>query len=300
MFINNDIKMINKILAAIKFLFRKRLFIPEDLLDIKIRDFQYRLTPESVSNYNQVVTNKNGALTDKIRPVFLTKVSWQILEKLDEYLEREIDKKILQTMVHQSEYICFHQKIDTSDELTVKSQFWHAEPHKNGTKLMVRFEYYSKQILVATEFSCGILFGVKYKGDVKSLGEILTTKKVQHPVIWQEEIVVTRKLPFEYAEKAEIDAPIHTNEKFAKSIGLPDIILQGTCTFAKAVETIVAKELDGNTDAVVAVSAKFTGMVVPPNIIKVRLLLKEQSGFYFDVLNEQNQAVIKGGQILLE
>ena len=78
-----------------------------------------------------------------------------------------------------------------------------------------------------------------------------------------------------YAKKAEIDAPIHTNPKFAKSIGLPDIILQGTCTFAKSVSLILLKELNNEAKQIKSVAAKFTGMIVPPNKITVRLLKKE-------------------------
>ncbi|MEN8122578.1 MAG: MaoC/PaaZ C-terminal domain-containing protein [Bacteroidota bacterium] len=288
----------NKIIAAIRFIFRQRLKISSDVIDTEIKDFNYLLTNESVSNYNEVVANIPADLKTKgLHPLYYTKISWKIIENLNNYLEVPIEDKILKTIVHQSEHIIFNNEAEINSDLTVKSKIWSIKPHKKGTKMLIRFEYYSGNELVATEYSGGLLFGVKCIGKGQSLGQIPQTDKIEGSAIWKDTIEIDEKLPYTYAKKAEIDAPIHTNPKFAKSIGLPDIILQGTCTFAKTVNLIVSKELENDLNQIKSVSAKFTGMVIPPNFITVRLLKKDKKILYFDVLNKKGEAVIKGGQI---
>jgi hypothetical protein len=293
---------LKKIHTALRFLLRRRLKINSDIIQTKIKDFNYFIDKDNIKNYNDAVRNNDiASLIDdqNIHPLFYTKISWQIIESLNKYLDRPIDKSILKTIVHQSEHIIYHKSIKAPTDLTVKSRLWNLSKHKKGTKMLIRFDYYANKELVATEYSGGLLFGVKLLGQGKSLGKLPETKRIDQSHIWQETINIDKDLPYTYAKKAEIDAPIHTNPKFAKSIGLPDIILQGTCTFAKAVNLILLKELDNNPERIKSVAAKFTGMIVLPNKITVRLLKREKKLLYFDVTNNKNEAVIKGGEILL-
>lgn len=290
----------NKIIAAIRFLFRQRLKLSSDAIDTKIKDIQYLLSNEQVTNYNKAVGKiSSDETTTDIHPLFYTKISWHLIENLNDYLEKPIDDKLLKTIVHQSEHITFLKEVNPTAELTVQSKLWSITPHKKGTKMLTRFEYYSENELVAIEYSGGLLFGVKCIGKGQSLGEIPQTEKIEGSSIWDETIEIDKSLPYDYAKKAEIDAPIHTDPKFAKAIGLPDIILQGTCTFAKAVNVILNKELNNDIGKIKSVSTKFTGMVVPPDRIAVRLLKREKGVLYFDVVNKKNSHVIKGGQIIL-
>jgi len=293
---------LKKILITLRFLLRRRLKINSDTIQTKIKDFNYSVDRDNIKNYNDAVRNSGiASLIDNqnIHPLFYTKISWQIIENLNKYLDKPIDKDILKTIVHQSEHIIYHKSIEVPTDLTVKSRLWNLSKHKKGTKMLIRFDYYAGEELIATEYSGGLLFGVKLLGKGKSLGDIPKTKRIDETYIWQETIKIDQRLPYTYAKKAEIDAPIHTNPKFAKSIGLPDIILQGTCTFAKSVSLILLKELNNEAKQIKSVAAKFTGMIVPPNKITVSLLKKEADALYFDVLNDKNEAVIKGGQILL-
>lgn len=290
----------NKIIAAIRFLFRRRLKLSSDAIETGIKDIPYLVSEEQVTNYSEAVgkISANAKTTD-IHPLFYTKISWHLIEHLNDYLDKPIDDKLLKTIVHQSEHITFLKKVSPAAELTVKSKLWSITPHKKGTKLLTRFEYYSENELVVIEYAGGLLFGVKCIGNGQSLGEIPRTEKIDVSSIWEETIEIDKRLPYDYAKKAEIDAPIHTDPKFAKSIGLPDIILQGTCTFAKSVNVLLNKELDNDIGKIKSVSTKFTGMVVPPDIVTVRLLKREAGILYFDVINKKNSPVLKGGQIVL-
>jgi acyl dehydratase len=58
--------------------------------------------------------------------------------------------------------------------------------------------------------------------------------------------------------------PIHTNERFAKSVGLPDVIAHGMYTMAQAGR--YATELaDGDPGRITEFSVRFSAMVVVPD-----------------------------------
>lgn len=293
-----------KISSSLRFLFRRKLQISSNIINVEIKDHKYLVDKNDVKRYNNVVKNNNSQSIlvenkENIHPLFYTKISWQILKNLTEFLKEPIDDRILKTIVHQSEYITFHDELILPTSLTVKSKIFSIRPHKKGTKMMIKFDYYSDNKLVATEYSGGLLFGIKCIGDAKTVRKFPVTERINETAIWKNKIEINKLLPYIYAEKADIDAPIHTNPKFAKSIGLPDIILQGTCTFAKAINLVLSEEFKGKPYKIKSVSAKFTGIIVVPNNITVRLLKKEEKIIKFDVHNNSGKYVIKGGEIVL-
>ncbi|WP_436492436.1 MaoC/PaaZ C-terminal domain-containing protein [Actinokineospora sp. HUAS TT18] len=74
------------------------------------------------------------------------------------------------------------------------------------------------------------------------------------------EVTITREDLVRYAGAALDFNPIHWNERFAREVGLPDVIAHGMLTMAIAGR--VATDWGGE---VVAYSARFTRPVVVPN-----------------------------------
>ncbi|RST16327.1 dehydratase, partial [Streptomyces sp. WAC04770] len=64
--------------------------------------------------------------------------------------------------------------------------------------------------------------------------------------------------------------PIHWNEKFAKEVGLPDVIAHGMFTMAEAVRVVT--DWVGDPGAVVEYGVRFTKPVVVPNDEKGALI----------------------------
>ncbi|MBB5121510.1 dehydratase [Streptomyces eurocidicus] len=74
---------------------------------------------------------------------------------------------------------------------------------------------------------------------------------------------VTRADLVRYAGASGDFNPIHWNEKFAKEVGLPDVIAHGMFTMAEAVR--VATDWAGDPGALVEYGVRFTKPVVVPN-----------------------------------
>ncbi|MEV8089190.1 MaoC family dehydratase [Streptomyces nigra] len=74
---------------------------------------------------------------------------------------------------------------------------------------------------------------------------------------------VTRATLVRYAGASGDFNPIHWNEKFAKEVGLPDVIAHGMFTMAEAVRVVT--DWTGDPAAVVEYGVRFTKPVVVPN-----------------------------------
>ncbi|KIF76181.1 dehydratase [Streptomyces sp. 150FB] len=73
----------------------------------------------------------------------------------------------------------------------------------------------------------------------------------------------TRATLVAYAGASGDFNPIHWNEKFAKEVGLPDVIAHGMFTMAEAIRVVT--DWVGDPGAVVEYGVRFTKPVVVPN-----------------------------------
>ncbi|MDQ7048300.1 MAG: MaoC/PaaZ C-terminal domain-containing protein [Enterobacterales bacterium] len=293
--------MMNKLLAAIRFLFRKRLSIDSSVLSMQMSDYYFSISQQQADEYRSIVEPPLPVKTQlAVHPLYLTKISWFLVKNLNQFLKRPIAPQLLKMLVHMSDRFEYFEMLEIDTKYRVESHLSLIEGHSKGVRLMVRFEYFKDNKLIAVEHTGGLLFGVKCLGGRRELGAQPQNPRYPEILIWQDFLPIDKNLPFEYAKKAEIDAPIHTQPEFAKSIGLPDIILQGTCTFAKAVSLVWEKYYQRRDySQIKCLSANFTGMLFVPNEIKVRLVYQSTNKLVFDVLDKDGNSVIKGGCIEL-
>ncbi len=90
---------------------------------------------------------------------------------------------------------------------------------------------------------------------------------------------INRKLLIAYASASGDQNPIHQDETFAKSVGLPDVIAHGMLTMALAGKYL--SEISGSQN-VLEFSAKFIKPVVVPADVDVALIV---SGKVTEVAN---------------
>ncbi|NJP48014.1 MaoC family dehydratase [Actinacidiphila epipremni] len=81
---------------------------------------------------------------------------------------------------------------------------------------------------------------------------------------------VTRATLVRYAGASGDFNPIHWNEKFAREVGLPDVIAHGMFTMASAARVVT--DWAGDPAAVVEYGVRFTKPVVVPNDDKGALI----------------------------
>ena len=155
---------------------------------------------------------------------------------------------------------------------------------------------------IFTEFIGGLMRGVECldqgrgKESIPPVPKITYNKSIQ----WESSMDIDPLQPFVYDGCTQIHFPIHTSKQFAHQVGLPDIILQGTCTLAFAVKEIVNREAGADPHRVQSIACRFSDMVMPGTAITIQLMIRDDIGnVFFQVLNSHGKRAISHGHIKL-
>ena len=94
-------------------------------------------------------------------------------------------------------------------------------------------------------------------------------RMIKDQVIDEKVYFVNRALLKQYADASGDQNPIHQDEAFAKSVGLPDVIAHGMLTMALVGKYV--SDLAGGSAKVLELGGRFTKPVIVPNGEKVDL-----------------------------
>jgi acyl dehydratase len=177
--------------------------------------------------------------------------------------------------VHARHDLHLHRPIVPGDELTTTATVVGLERRRSGVLQTVRLATVDADGRpVATTWQGSMFLGFDLDGDevVPEMPEpvrhVGTVDQGARLVVMHE---LDRGAAHVYSECARIWNPIHTDTSVALAAGLPDIILHGTATLAIAVSDVIDRFADGDPGRIRRVSGSFTGMVVLPARLAVRL-----------------------------
>jgi acyl dehydratase len=236
-------------------------------------------------------------------PMLAAAITWPSVARIAELIEApEFPIEALATLVHASEHLQFHRPIRPGARLRVAGAIAAVGPHRAGTLIVIRFEARDADgSPVFTEHMGGLLRGVTCADSGAGLEDLPAPPSFDAPgqALWDVPIAVDRLRPFLYDGCTGIVFPIHTSRKFARAVGLPDIILQGTATLALAAREIVDREAAGDPTRLQALGCRFGAMVFPGTEIRVRLLGRTDTGagtnLDFEVLDHRGQPAVRRG-----
>ena len=240
-------------------------------------------------------------------PMFAVAATWPVIENLPEFIEADnFPQEILLTLVHYTEHIRFHQPLIPGQALSIQGRVAAILPHRAGTKIVTCFEALDQNgEPVFTEHNGGLLRGVQTNDGGRG-AEALPSVPDREPearLRWEQRISIDPLLPFVYDGCTNIVFPIHTSKQFARQVGFPGIILQGTATMALAVRELINREADGNPSKLKEIYCHFTGMVLPGSEIRLQAYGskadKHSGNIFFDVINQEGDKAISHGYALL-
>lgn len=239
-------------------------------------------------------------------PTFPVSVTWPVLSNLAAFIEAgEFPTEVLATQVHYTEHLILHRLVRPGDQLELEGQIAAILPHRAGTHAVVRLDAADADGRpVFTEYIGAMLRGVDCQGEAR--GELPPRPESDPSAtpVWTSLVSVDPLAPYLYDAGADIEFPIHTSPKFAKAVGLPGIILQGTATLGLAVRELVNNEAGADPRSVREIACAFTGMVMPGSDIEVCCLEVKQEGpfahIFFDVINAENKKAVRNGYLKIE
>lgn len=282
---------------------------------VGVRLLPYRSTVDArhTTNYAAAVgetaacyfddTSPDGIIA---HPVFPVAVTWPVTLHLDRYIQNErFPLELMAMQVHHTEHIAIHRPVRPGQALTVEGTVAAIAPHRAGTRVVMRYEAASDDGQpVFTEHIGALLRGVTCTDGGRSLPAMPADPgpDPDGAPLWEHAVAVDPTLPYVYDGCSDIVFPIHTSPAFARSVGLPGIILQGTATLALAVRALLDRESGAHPSAVTEVACRFTGMVFPGSHISVRLrrrsAVNNLVALDFDVTGEKGRPVLRKGRLI--
>lgn len=105
---------------------------------------------------------------------------------------------------------------------------------------------------------------------------------------------------FRYAEASGDPMPIHTDEEFAKSMGLPGIIVHGLCTMAMNSVAVVQECCGGDPERLKRLAVRFSkpglpGRDISTSIWSVEGSVNGRSAYCFETAMAGGETIIKDG-----
>lgn len=281
------------------------------LVGTPLRNYQAKINWRETTNFAAAVQDNNPKYFDDTKeegivshPMFAVSVTWPVLSRLEKFIEsKDFPKEVLMTQVHYSEHLILHRLIRPGDELSITGTLKAFLPHRAGTHVIICLEAYDGNgDPVFTEYTGAMLRGVVCEeGGRKDLLPLIPENDNKAEDLWTSDIHIDPGRPYIYDGCTNIEFPIHTSPKFARMVGLPGIILQGTATLAYAIRELVNNEADQDPARICEIACRFTGMVQPGTDIKVCCTGKKSHGdftdVFFEVQNCDQKKAVRAGYV---
>jgi hypothetical protein len=280
-----------------------------ELTGTSLLDYETSVNWRDIMNYSAAIGDANPRYFDDespdgiiAHPVYPVALTWNIIGRIQEFIVSEkFPTELLLSQVHYTEHLAIHRPLSPGLQLIIKGQIVAILPHRAGTHVVIRLVAREKEgTPVFTEHIGAMLRGVECIGGEgqESLPIVQNVSDAVEPC-WTSTLSIDKLMPFIYDGCTDIVFPIHTSIKFARMVGLPGIILQGTATLALAVTELVNRELKCEPARVKSVSCRFTGMVLPGSNISIRMIEKRKNNtatdLLFDVCNINGGKIISSG-----
>jgi len=134
------------------------------------------------------------------------------------------------------------------------------------------------------------------RGDTKGAGGGKEASEDPGPPSHEVSETVPAGLSLLYAQGSGDRFPIHTDPNFAKSVGLPDVIVHGMCTLASALRAVVDTVAEGDSARLRRVSVRFAKIVLHADTLTTRIWASGGDGqVRFDTVNQLGEAVLIEG-----
>jgi acyl dehydratase len=98
-----------------------------------------------------------------------------------------------------------------------------------------------------------------------------------------------------YAEASGDPMPIHTDEEFAKAMGLPGIIIHGLCTMAFTSRAVIETACPEDPSRLKRIAVRFSSTAFPRNTITTSIWNVEDGVLAFETTSDEGAPIIKDG-----
>ena len=275
----------------------------------KTRAFEHHVDARWIMAYAAGIQDTNPRYMDTSRgdiiahPVFPVCLEWPVILSSRELPGSEaMTREERARGVHAAHDLHIFKQIKADQTYRTEATVTALKSIRPGAALLTRLDTFDAAgDLVCRTWQLGISRGVDITGEAREVEQppALPTEEGD-PCELSFQIPVSEGAANVYTETARIWNPIHSDKAFALAAGLPDIILHGTATLALAVTSLVNGLLDADPSNIIRLGGRFTGMVLMPNLLEVRVHRQSRRYLSFSVADKSGQEVFSQGYLCLK
>ncbi len=245
--------------------------LPLDKLGVSYDGHTEIVDPVRVSAY-AAATNRSGPVPapgECAPPVFAAVTAWSAIRAA---VSDVVPPEALPTIVHGEQDMHFLAPLVVGSAVTTRAEPYSVRVARSGTRYTVRastVQAEGSQPVVeqyVTLFLRGRTGGISAGPDKP---DHAFPEPTERP--WETTFQVDEDQARRYASASGDDMPIHVNDGFARSVGLPGVVLHGLCTLAMAGDAVLRMVAGGEARRLRRLAARFAGHVVPGDRVQVSL-----------------------------
>ena len=261
---------------------------------------EYKITAEETKKYAFGYNEDNQIFTDESReggiiapPMFGVKYAGPAIAQA--FFDPELNADFAR-LVHGEQDMYFLSPVRPGDTITSVGKIIAVEEKSTGEIFVIETKSKNQSnepVLrtLATFFIRGPKSGSSKKKEPEEPPE--------REYLFTQSMHVKENQTYIYAEGSGDHNPIHVNPEFAKSVGLPGIILQGLCTMAFCFKAIQDEYCNGDPTRIKRLKVRFAKPVLPLDTVITRGWLEEKrqglSILGIEAVNQKGDIVIKNG-----
>jgi acyl dehydratase len=228
-------------------------------------------------------------------PVFAVVPAFQVAA---EWSVKAVPQDVLMRVVHGEQDFRFHQPIRPGQELSTRAQIIGIHGKSSGVTVAVLSRTTDQDgAPVVDQYMTSFFRGAQLE---QGAGEAPPAHAFPEEVRGTDPVaVVTQRFDedqtYRYAPAAGDPMPIHTDEKIAKAMGLPGIIIHGLCTMAFTSRAVIQTACPEDPTRLERLAVRFSKPCLPGQEITTSIWSPGAGRYVYETANDAGDVVIKDG-----
>jgi acyl dehydratase len=208
-----------------------------------------------------------------------------------------VPDELMMRVLHGEHDFRFHRPIVAGDQLTCRAKVTGIHGKSSGVVVGAYLETRDdKGDLVNEQYFTGFFRG----GEFGEAGEPVPQHAFDQSLRerepdWTAVQKYDEDQTFRYAKASGDPMPIHTDDAFAKSVGLPGIIIHGMCTMAFTSHAVICRASPAHPENLKRLAVRFSAPAQPKHTIITSAWNTKPGTYAFETVTDEGATIIKDG-----
>ena len=275
--------------------------LPVDKLGTRYEERTATIDPDRAKQYAAATNDDNPAYDSGkfAPPVFGVVPTW---EAMGLAVADVVPSESMMMIVHGEQDMHFRQPLTPGMTITTRAEAYSVRVAGSGTRFTIR---------VTSDDDSGqpvleqfITMFIRGMADGESAGpdkpDHSFPEDARANPVGEFTVHVDDDQTFRYRDASGDMMPIHVDENFAKSVGLPGIIAHGLCTMAMTSQAVVKTVAGGDPSRVKRLAVRFAKNVFPGDDVTTRIYKIDDTSYAFEAVSSRGDTVISNGRAEVE